>query len=58
MGPLRTSDMINGMGIANHGLDYMRAILGDNYNPSPLIRKKFLAGEMGESAGKGFHSYD
>ncbi|MBU2608982.1 MAG: hypothetical protein KKF26_06645 [Chloroflexi bacterium] len=58
MGPLRTSDMINGMGIANHGLDYMRAILGDDYKPCPLIRKKFLAGEMGESAGKGFHSYD
>ena len=58
MGPLRTSDMINGMGIANHGLAYMRAILGDDYNPCPLIRKKFLAGEMGESAGKGFHSYD
>ncbi|MFC1971973.1 3-hydroxyacyl-CoA dehydrogenase family protein [Chloroflexota bacterium] len=58
MGPLRTSDMINGIGIANHGLAYMRAILGDDYNPCPLIRKKFLAGEMGESAGKGFHSYD
>jgi len=57
MGPLRTSDMINGMGIANHGLEYMRAILGDDYNTCPLIRKKFLAGEMGESAGKGFHSY-
>lgn len=58
MGPLRTSDMINGMGIAIHGLEYLRSILGDEYKPCPLIRKKYLAGEMGEPAGKGFYDYE
>lgn len=57
MGPLRTNDMINGMGIATHGLDYLRAVLGDDYKPCPLIRKRLLAGEMGKSAGKGFYDY-
>jgi len=57
MGPLRTSDMINGMGIAAHGLEYLRSILGDEYKPCPLIRKKLLAGEMGEPSGKGFYDY-
>ena len=36
----------------------MRAILGDNYKPCPILRKMFLAGEMGESAGKGFYEYN
>jgi len=57
MGPLTTSDMINGMGIAAHGLEYLRSILGDEYKPCPLIRKKLLAGEMGQPSGKGFYDY-
>lgn len=57
MGPLRTSDLTNGMGIAMHTLDYMREILGEEHKPSPIMRKKFLAGELGEWAGKGFYDY-
>ena len=55
MGPLKTSDISNGMGVAMHALDYLREILGDEYNPSPIIRKKFLAGELGDWASKGFY---
>ena len=57
MGPLRTCDLTNGMGVSMHALDYMREILGDEYNPSPIIKKKFLAGELGDWAGKGFYDH-
>lgn len=57
MGPLRTCDLTNGMGVSMHALDYMREILGDEYNPCPIIKKKFLAGEMGDWAGKGFYDH-
>lgn len=57
MGPLRTTDLTNGMGVVMHSLDYMREILGDEYNPSPIIKKKFLAGELGDWAGKGFYDH-
>jgi len=55
MGPLRTCDLTNGMGVSMHALDYMREILGDEYNPCLLIKKKFAAGELGDWAGKGFY---
>jgi len=48
MGPLRTCDLTNGMGVSMHALEYMREILGDEYNPCPIIKKKFLAGELGD----------
>ena len=57
MGPLRTCDLTNGMGVSMHALEYMREILGDEYNPCPIINKKFLAGEMGDWAGKGFYDH-
>lgn len=55
MGPLRTSDLTNGMGVCLHALDYLRENLGDAYTPSLLIKKKFLAGELGDWVGKGFY---
>ena len=55
MGPLRTCDLTNGMGVSMHALEYMREVLGDEYNPCPIIKKKFLAGEHGDWAGKGFY---
>lgn len=57
MGPLRTIDLANGMGVTLHSLEYLREALGDEYNPCLLVKKKFLAGEMGEWAGKGFYDY-
>jgi len=57
MGPLRTVDMANAMGVVVHACSYLREQLGDEYKPCPLVTKKFLAGEHGEWAGKGFHDY-
>ena len=57
MGPLRTCDLTNGMGVSMHALEYMREILGDEYNPAPMMKKKFLAGELGDWAGKGFYDH-
>jgi len=57
MGPLRTCDLTNGMGVSLHALEYMREVLGDEYNPAPMIKKKFLAGEFGDWAGKGFYDH-
>lgn len=57
MGPLKSQDITNGIGISLHTLEYMRAELGDDYRACPLIRKKVLAGELGVKTGKGFYDY-
>lgn len=57
MGPLRTNDTINGVGITLELLDYMRAEIGDDYRPCPLWRSKVRAGDLGVKAGKGFYDY-
>ncbi len=57
MGPLRTQDITSGIGITLHTLDYLRAELGDEYRPCPLIKKKVLAGELGVKTGKGFYDH-
>lgn len=57
MGPLRSQDIVNGIPVALHCLDYMRAELGECYRPSPLWRRKVESGELGVKAGKGFYDY-
>jgi 3-hydroxybutyryl-CoA dehydrogenase len=57
MGPLRSQDIVNGIPVVLHCLDYMRAELGECYRPSPLWRRKVEAGELGAKAGKGFYDY-
>jgi len=57
MGPLKSQDIANGIGISLHALDYLRAELGDDYRACPLIRRKVLAGELGVKTGKGFYDY-
>ncbi|MGQ9546911.1 MAG: 3-hydroxyacyl-CoA dehydrogenase family protein [Dehalococcoidia bacterium] len=57
MGPLRSQDIVNGIPVVLHCLDYMRAELGECYRPSPLWRRKVEAGELGVKAGKGFYDY-
>jgi len=57
MGPLRSQDIVNGISVVLHCLDYMRAELGECYRPSPLWRRKVEAGELGVKAGKGFYEY-
>jgi 3-hydroxybutyryl-CoA dehydrogenase len=57
MGPLRSQDISNGMLVALHCLDYMRAELGEDYRPHPFWRRKVEAGELGVKTGKGFYDY-
>lgn len=57
MGPLRAVDMTNSMDIAVHLGDYLAVELEERYRACPLIRKKFLAGELGMAAGKGYYDY-
>lgn len=57
MGPLKSQDVVNGIPVALHSLDYMQAELGECYRPTPLWRKKVEAGELGVKTGKGFYDY-
>lgn len=57
MGPLMSQDIVNGIPVVVHCLDYMRAELGECYRPSPLWRRKVEAGELGVKTGKGFYDY-
>jgi 3-hydroxybutyryl-CoA dehydrogenase len=57
MGPFKSQDLVNGIPVAVHALDYMRSELGESYRPHPLWRRKVEAGESGVNAGKGFYDY-
>jgi 3-hydroxybutyryl-CoA dehydrogenase len=57
MGPFRSQDLVNGIPVAVHALDYMRSELGEAYRPCPLWRRKVEAGELGVKTGKGFYSH-
>jgi 3-hydroxybutyryl-CoA dehydrogenase len=57
MGPLKTLDMANGIGIAVEVLEYLHRELGDVYKPCELFRIMASRGELGKSYGKGFYKY-
>ncbi len=57
MGPFKSQDIVNGIQVGLHSLDYMRDELGECYRPSPLFRRKVEAGELGVKTGKGFYDY-
>jgi 3-hydroxybutyryl-CoA dehydrogenase len=57
MGPLRSQDLVNGIPVAVHALDYMRSELGEAYRPCSLWRRMVEAGELGVKTGKGFYSH-
>jgi len=57
MGPFKSQDIVNGIPVGLHSLDYMRDELGDCYMPRSLWRRKVEAGELGVKTGKGFYDY-
>ena len=56
MGPLELSDLV-GNDIYDHIGLYLEKELGNNYQPSPLLRKMASEGLLGRKSGKGFYEY-
>ena len=57
MGPFKTQDIVNGVGVTVKALNTMQAAFGDFYAPTQLQTKMTEAGETGVQAGKGFYNY-
>ena len=57
MGPLKSQDLVDGIEVAYHCLEYFREELGDSYRAAPTWKRMVLAGELGRKAGKGFYDY-
>ncbi|MFB6135275.1 MAG: 3-hydroxyacyl-CoA dehydrogenase NAD-binding domain-containing protein [Halobacteriaceae archaeon] len=47
-----------GVDVVYHVLEYMRDVLGDAYDPCPLIAEKVEAGDLGRKTGRGFYDYE
>ena len=56
MGPCRLLDLA-GADIAMHGMETMMHDLGEAYRPHPLLKKRVLAGLLGQKTGRGFYKY-
>lgn len=56
MGPCRLLDLA-GADIAMHGMETMMRDFGDAYKPHPLLKKRVLAGLLGQKTGRGFYEY-
>ncbi len=57
MGPCKLLDLV-GAEIAMHGMETMERDLGPGYKPHPLLKKRVMAGLLGQKTGKGFYNYD
>ncbi|HWQ74159.1 MAG TPA: 3-hydroxyacyl-CoA dehydrogenase family protein, partial [Syntrophomonas sp.] len=53
MGPCTLLDLV-GAEIAMHGMETMERDFGDRYKPHPLLKKRVLAGLLGQKSGQGF----
>jgi 3-hydroxybutyryl-CoA dehydrogenase len=56
MGPCKLLDLV-GAEIAMHGMETMERDFGTGYKPHPLLKKRVLAGLLGQKTGKGFYNY-
>jgi 3-hydroxybutyryl-CoA dehydrogenase len=56
MGPCKLLDLV-GAEIAMHGMETMARDLGEFYKPHALLRKRVLAGLLGQKTSKGFYNY-
>jgi enoyl-CoA hydratase/3-hydroxyacyl-CoA dehydrogenase len=57
MGSFELADQV-GIDVGYHVLDYMHEVLGDAYEPCPLLEEKVEAGTLGKKTGEGFYDYE
>ncbi|WP_396612306.1 3-hydroxyacyl-CoA dehydrogenase NAD-binding domain-containing protein [Haloferax sp. S1W] len=57
MGSFELADYV-GIDVGYHVLDYMHEVLGDAYEPCPLLSEKVEDGDLGQKSGKGFYDYE
>ncbi|ELZ83032.1 3-hydroxyacyl-CoA dehydrogenase [Haloferax elongans ATCC BAA-1513] len=57
MGSFELADYV-GIDVGYHVLDYMHDVLGDAYEPCPLLSEKVEDGDLGQKSGKGFYDYE
>ena len=57
MGAFELGDQV-GNDVTLHVLDYMHEVLGDAYEPAPLLEQKVDDEELGKKTGVGFYDYD
>ncbi|MDS0299153.1 3-hydroxyacyl-CoA dehydrogenase/enoyl-CoA hydratase family protein [Halogeometricum sp. S1BR25-6] len=57
MGSFELADQV-GIDVGYHVLEYMHEVLGDAYEPCPLLEEKVEAENLGKKTGKGFYDYE
>ncbi|WP_458205232.1 3-hydroxyacyl-CoA dehydrogenase NAD-binding domain-containing protein [Haladaptatus sp. NG-SE-30] len=57
MGSFELADQV-GIDVGYHVLEYMHEVLGDAYEPCPLLEQKVEEGDLGKKTGKGFYDYE
>ncbi|RDZ63235.1 3-hydroxyacyl-CoA dehydrogenase [Haloferax sp. Atlit-12N] len=57
MGSFELADYV-GIDVGYHVLEYMHEVLGDAYEPCPLLSEKVEEGDLGQKTGKGFYDYE
>ncbi|GGC43014.1 3-hydroxyacyl-CoA dehydrogenase/enoyl-CoA hydratase family protein [Haloferax sulfurifontis] len=57
MGSFELADYV-GIDVGFHVLEYMHEVLGDAYEPCPLLSEKVEAGDLGQKTGQGFYDYE
>lgn len=57
MAAFQLADVV-GIDVAVDVLEYIHEMLGDAYEPCPLLLEKVEEGELGQKTGQGFYSYE
>ncbi|WP_137285276.1 3-hydroxyacyl-CoA dehydrogenase/enoyl-CoA hydratase family protein [Halorussus salinisoli] len=57
MGSFELADQV-GIDVGYHVLDYMNDVLGEAYEPCPLLVEKVEEEKLGKKTGEGFYDYD
>jgi enoyl-CoA hydratase/3-hydroxyacyl-CoA dehydrogenase len=57
MGAFELADQV-GIDVSYDVLDYMQSVLGEAYEPCPLLVEKVDAEELGKKTGQGFYDYE